>query len=69
MNLMGIEGLQKSQNGFNYIHNPLSHISTQQVELNIKKVKCFIPINKGFVLNSIITIKIIIVVKAYDNNQ
>jgi hypothetical protein len=30
MNLMGIKGLQKSQNGFNYIHNPLSHISAQQ---------------------------------------
>jgi hypothetical protein len=36
---------------------------------NIKKLKCFIPISKGFVLNSIITIKIIIVVNAYANNQ
>ncbi len=69
MNLMGIKGFQKSQNEFNYLHNPLSHISTQQMKLNIKKVKRFIPINKGFVLNFIIIIKIIRVIKACDNNQ
>jgi hypothetical protein len=67
-NLMGIKIFKKLNVGFEHLDNFLLHVFAQGVELNIKLVKSFIPINKRICFNFQATIKLITIANASNSS-